>query len=338
MRNIQTQEIKKDSYGLNENYNEELADLNSIKAEINKKSSRLGQLDLRRSLILESKEELESDRVTIDTHKVRQLYQEAKSLIPNIQRSYEDTVRFHNEIIREKIRYITKELPELDKEIKTVKKNLEELINLEKAATKKLTKVGAFEALQGVIADLNRLYEQKGNLEERAILWERSEKELEKINSELNKINKEIASLDDLIQERIAIFNIHFSQISFKLYGEPFILISDKNNKKKCYQLEIRSVDGGNMGTGKKKGEIAAFDLAYIQFADEIGIDCLHFILQDQIENVHDHQITSLFTDIVSQVNCQYILPVLRDKLPSDIDTRQYQILSLSQSEKLFKI
>ncbi|MCP4629368.1 MAG: DUF2326 domain-containing protein [bacterium] len=65
------------------------------------------------------------------------------------------------------------------------------------------------------------------------------------------------------------------------------------------------------------------FDLAYIQFADALGIDCLHFILHDQIENVHDNQISSLLPEIVSEVNCQYVLPVLRDKLPEDIDVDQ---------------
>ena len=83
---------------------------------------------------------------------------------------------------------------------------------------------------------------------------------------------------------------------------------------------------------------MAAFDLAYIQFADASNIECLHFILQDQIENVHDNQISSLLTGIVNEVNCQYVLPVLRDKLPDDVDVEQYKILSLSQTDKLFKI
>ena len=109
----------------------------------------------------------------------------------------------------------------------------------------------------------------------------------------------------------------------------------DKNEK--GFELNISTVSG-NPGTGKKKGQIAAFDLAYIQFADELGINCLHFILHDQIENVHDNQITSLLNEIVSNINCQYVLPVLRDKLPDDINIEEFQILSLSQEEKLFKI
>jgi len=112
-------------------------------------------------------------------------------------------------------------------------------------------------------------------------------------------------------------------------------LSSDKNEK--GYELNITSISG-NLGTGKKKGQMAAFDLAYIQFADSLGIKCLHFILQGQIENVHDNQISKLLTEIVSQINCQYVLPVLRDKLPDDIKVEHYQILSLSETDKLFKL
>lgn len=54
---------------------------------------------------------------------------------------------------------------------------------------------------------------------------------------------------------------------------------------------------------------MASFDLSYIKFADKKKIPCLHFVL-----------------------------PVLRDKLPSDIDVSKLEILSLSQDEKLFKI
>ena len=83
---------------------------------------------------------------------------------------------------------------------------------------------------------------------------------------------------------------------------------------------------------------MASFDLAYIKFANEKAIPCLHFVLQDQIENVHANQITDLLTEIVDEVNCQYVLPVLRDKLPRNIDTKKMEILSLSQNDKLFRI
>ena len=164
-------------------------------------------------------------------------------------------------------------------------------------------------------------------------MWKSSISKLEEISTELNGIDAVIKSKDGLIKERVSKFNEYFSEISYSLYGERFVLSTDKT--KKGYGLDISSV-GGNLGTGKKKGQMAAFDLAYIQFADTLEIKCLHFILQDQIENVHHNQITGILTEIANKVNCQYVLPVLKDKLPADIDVKQYEVLSLSQSDKLF--
>ncbi|MGR3318811.1 MAG: DUF2326 domain-containing protein [Candidatus Anammoxibacter sp.] len=91
------------------------------------------------------------------------------------------------------------------------------------------------------------------------------------------------------------------------------------------------------VGTGKKKGEIAAFDLAYIKFADKQRIECLHFILYDQMEVVHGNQISGLLRE-VQKTNCQLVVPILRDKLPEDLKEKEYEILSLSQNDKLFRI
>ena len=109
------------------------------------------------------------------------------------------------------------------------------------------------------------------------------------------------------------------------------------DNSNGIYKFKIGNIEG-NPGTGSKKSQMASFDLAYIKFADALDIPCLHFVLQDQIENVHSNQITNLLTEIVDEVNCQYVLPVLRDKLPNNINISQFEILSLSQENKLFKI
>jgi len=334
-RSIEQLEKKKSQFNLNENYEFDLNKLNQIKSNINRISTRISQLEMRKELIIESKEELEKEIANVDVEQIKFLYKEAKILIPELQKSFEDTLRFHNEMLIEKRNYITKELPDIEKEINSLNQNIRNLISKEKELSKLLQKSDALEELEKIISELNKLYEQKGNLEEQKRLWNQTISNIEKYKEELNSIDKNITSKEDLLNERITIFNKYFSSISQKLYGEQFVLSYDKNEK--GFELNISTISG-NPGTGKKKGQIAAFDLAYIQFADELVIHCLHFILHDQIENVHDNQITSLLNEIVSNINCQYILPVLRDKLPNDIDIEEFKVLSLSQEEKLFKI
>ncbi len=334
-RNIEQLEKKKAQFNLNEDYESDLEKLNQIKSKINRLSTHISQLELRKELIVESKEELENEIANINVDQIKYLYNEASILIPELQKSFEDTLRFHNEMLIEKKNYITKELPEIEKKIKILNQDIRNLISEEKELSKLLQKSGALEELEKIVLELNKYYEQKGNLEEQKRLWNQTISNIKKYKEELDRIDKNITSKEDLLNERITIFNKYFSSISQKLYGEQFVLSYDKNEK--GFELNISTVSG-NPGTGKKKGQIAAFDLAYIQFADELGINCLHFILHDQIENVHDNQITSLLNEIVSNINCQYVLPVLRDKLPEDVDVEKYKILSLSQEEKLFKI
>lgn len=334
-RRIEVLDKAKESFNLNENYESDLTKLNEIKKEINKLSTRIGQSEMKKELILESKIELGKEISQVDIAQIKALYEEAKALIPNVQKSFEETLSFHNEMISERANFIESELPEINSEVTQLKRELNILSIEEETLTKKLRKSGAIEELQGIISELNTLYERKGNLEEQKKLWDRTISKLETLQSELETINQGIASKDSIIQERITKFNEYFSDISSRLYNEQFVLSAEKTER--AYELNISSISG-NLGTGKKKGQIAAFDLAYVQFADYFDIDHINFILHDQIENVHDNQITNLLTEIVGGVNCQYILPVLQDKLPSEVSVDDFVVLTLSQEDKLFKI
>ena len=326
---------KKEFFNLNEKFEEELQKLNDIKSNINRVSTNITQLELRKELIFESKNEFEKGITNIDTDQIKRMYEKAKSYIPNIQKTFEETVSFHNEMIQQKISYITEELPALEIEISHIKRTLNSLIIQEKSLSESLNKSGAFEDLQLIINDLNSYYEKKGNFEEQKRLWEKSNENLKHLNEKLESINNHILSKDELIQKRIVDFNSYFSDISSRLDGVHSLLSAD--NEGGVYKFKIDNIEG-NPGTGSKKSQMASFDLAYIKFADSLGIPCLHFILQDQIENVHSNQISNLLTEIVDEVNCQYVLPVLRDKLPINIDIKPFEILSLSQSDKLFKV
>lgn len=327
---------QKETLNLNEDFEGDLSELNSTKSEISSISTYLSRLEFRKALIEESKQDLENQSSDIDVESVRKIYNEAKALMPEIQKSFEETIKFHNAMVANKIKYITQDFPELLQEINDLKNRMNHLVSSEAKLTKKIKSSKTVADLEVIIIELNKLYERKGNLSEQQRLWKNSIDKIEKIDKELDQINKGIKSHDGLINDRIAEFNKFFADISNRLYGEQFVLSLDNN--KKGYELVISSALSGNLGTGKKKGQIAAFDLAYIEFADANDIPCLHFILHDQIENIHDNQISSLLTEIVGSVNCQYVLPVLRDKLPSDIDVNQYEVLSLSQDDKLFRV
>ncbi|MCA9472784.1 MAG: DUF2326 domain-containing protein [Nitrospira sp.] len=334
-RMIQDVNRRKETFVVNENYEVDIASFNQVKADLNKLSTRLARLELRRELIRESIDELALEVSNIDVEKIRALYDEAKVLIPKLQKTFEDTMFFHNAMVQEKKRFISNELPQLDSTINELQSSIGALLDEEERLASVLKATGAKESFQSIIDELSQLSARQGSLLEQKRLWESTLETTDSIEKEIEEIDKGISSLDETLQERVSEFNKYFSSISSRLYGEQFVLSPDKTER--GYQLNISSISG-NLGTGKKKGQMAAFDLAYIQYADQASIDCLHFILQDQIENVHDNQISSLMTKVVSELDCQYVMSVLRDKLPTDIDIGRYTIVSLSQDDKLFRI
>ena len=325
---------RKNKFNLNENYAADVDKLNDIKAKLNRSATELSRLEIRKDLINESKEDLEQEYTQIDTSQIKSLYEKAKSLISNIQVSFEDTVKFHNDLISEKLEYITKELPEIEQQIRKIKSEIIVLRNDEDALTETLNKSALVEDFEQTILDLNKQFERKGNLEEQKRLWLYSQEKLADIDDNLNKINQGISSKDSQIQNRITEFNKYFPVMSNRLYGETYLLSSQKNEK--GYELIVTNLEG-NPSTGKKKGQIAAFDFAYIQFADKLDIECLHFIMHDQLETIHDNQLNTI-VEVANSINGQYIVPILRDKIPSNIDISEFEILSLSQDDKLFRI
>ena len=331
--NIDSKERVKNTI-INSNYQKDLDYLKKIKIEISSIVTKISRLEMRKALIEESISELNSEISSIDVSKVRDIYKEASALIPNIQKTFEETLLFHNKMIENKQKYIARELPEINSIIINDRSILTNLENEEKEINLKLMAINADKNFEKIVIELNKEYENKGKLEEKKRIWESSNSKLSSYSDELNKINIEINSLDSIIKERITYFNTFFSKISYALSGESFIISSEKNDK--GYVLTTATVS--NMGTGAKKIEMAAFDIAYIQFADSLGLKCLHFILQDQIENVHENQIDGLLNEIIESNNCQYVFSVLKDKLPDYVDIEKYKLLSLSQGNKLFKI
>lgn len=325
---------KKNLFTVNENYGKDIDELNNTKAKLNSASTLISRLGIRRELILESKDDLEKEHSKIDSSQIKLLYDRANSLIPSLQVSFEDTLKFHNDLINEKLKYITKELPDLDSSINSAKAELKALQRQEKLLILNIEKSGFTEDLEAIILELNKLSEKKGSLEEQKRLWESSKEKLKSIESDLNSINEGIVSKDDLIQSRITHFNTFFSDLSNELYSEYYLL--SPQNTEKGYDLIVTNIEG-NPSTGKKKGQIAAFDFAYIKFADSLEINCLHFVMHDQLENIHDNQL-NIIVDVANNLNGQYIVPILRDKVPVNIDISEFEVITLSQINKLFRI
>ena len=330
---------KKSSFNLNENFEKDLDKLNSVKYEVNKLSSSIGKLNIRKDLIKEAEAELLSSKSNIDIRQLEIIYEQATNKVKNIQKSFSDLVTFHNTMIEEKVKFISKELPALDKAILENNKYLQRLLEDEKRLSILITKSDSFEELEIIISELTEKYRKKGEFENIIQQLNEVESNIESFNEQLSEIDTELFSdsFEQVVKTQLNKFNKHFASISNELYGEQYAVKPDIITNRKGQKLYKFSSFNANMSSGKKQGEISCFDLAYTLFADEEYIPCLHFLLNDKKELMDDKQLVKI-AEFVNRNNIQFVASILKDKLPEEINKEDYFIVKLSQNDKLFRI
>lgn len=330
---------KKSKFNLNDDFEDDLEKLNIIKYRINKTSSLISKMNIRKNLIEEAKVELEQSISSIDLKQLETLYLEATVNITGIQKTFADLVAYHNNMLIEKAKFIAADLPSLVDKIKEEKKTMAALLKSEKELTEKIAKGDSFEELEKIIGELNEKYRIKGEYESIISQLDEVENNIKDLNDEIKIIDDMLFSsnFEEILKIQIKKFNKHFSSISQELYGEKYALKYDKIINKNNQQVYKFSAFNANMSSGKKQGEILCFDLAYILFADEENIPCLHFLLNDKKELMHDNQLIKV-AEFVQNKNIQLVVSILKDKLPEGIIKKAHTAVELSQESKLFKI
>ena len=330
---------KKKKLNLNENFEADLDKLNSIKYQINKTSLDISQITIRKSLIIEAEQELSSRKSDIDLQQLKLIYQQATDKISGIQKTFEDLVNYHNQMIIEKVQFIKKDLPELERNIKEKQAFLKKQLEEEKRLTLEISRGDSFMGLEELIIQLNEQFRKKGEYEIIIKQLEEVENNIKEYNKTLSEIDEELFSdsFEQVVKTQLAKFNKHFALISNQLYGEQYVvkydIITNRNNQK-LYKF---TAFNANMSSGKKQGEISCFDIAYTMFADEEYISCLHFLLNDKKELMHDNQLVKI-AEFVNQNNVQFVASILKDKLPEELNKEDYFAVKLSQQDKLFRI
>lgn len=336
---IEELENKKNSLNINPDFEQDLERLNQVKYFLNRESSKVTNLKIRRDLINDSKNEILDNKSDIDLKQLRAIYEQATDKIDSLQKTFDDLVHYHNNMVLKKVKFITEELPDLEKQIDTVEINIKKLLEEEKSLTEKIAKSDSFSQLEEIIATINEKYRQKGEYENIISQLTEAEKNLEQYNNELNVLDKKLFSdeFEENLKKQINIFNRYFSTVSNELYGERYALKYDKIINKNGQQLFKFSSFNTNMSSGKKQGEILCFDLAYTIFADEQNIPTLHFLLNDKKELMHDNQLIKV-AEFLQDRDIQLVISILKDKLPNELNKDKYFIVKLSQDNKLFKI
>ena len=332
---------KKEELHLNPDFEKDLELLNEVKGNLSELAVKQSSLQLRYTLIKEAVEDLNSQKSNIDVKQLELIYRQASAMIGKLQHTFEELVSYHNEMLGRKAAFVSAELPQIKESISNCNKEIASLRVKERMLAERLQQSTSVEALNELVTLLNQEYQEKGSLEQRIAQIEEVELTILENENILREIDNGLfsQSKQDLIQKQLDKFNQYYSAVSKRLYNESyaieFSLVKNRDGKS-CYKFAPFATD--NFSTGKKQGEITCFDMAYIMFADDEQIPCLHFILNDRKELVHDNQLLQIGTLANERYEIQYVASILRDKLPIELNKEQNIVVKLSQHSKLFRI
>lgn len=330
---------RKDNLNINENLQLDINSLNALRAQINKVTSRTSLLSLRRELINETVESFDKQNFGEDVVQLEMIYKQASAYVPKMQRTFKELVDFHNTMLENKKAFVAQELPSIQEEIESLSVELERLKEKETVMAEKVLKSDTYEELEVIIVQLSELSRRKGEFESYISQIESAEKAIKEKCEEMKKIDDGLFTADfaQRLEAQRDKFNKIFSEVSHEIYDEQYIISYEVDTQKGKQLYKFHITDVANFSSGKKQGEISCFDIAYTVFADQEGIPCLHFILNDKKELVHGNQLNK-FAEAVNKYNVQFVCSMLYDKLPSVLRKDEHIVVRLSQDSKLFRI
>ena len=330
---------RKDNLNINENLQLDIDSLNTLRAEINKVTSRTSLLSLRRELINETVESFDKQNFGEDVVQLEMIYKQASAYVPKMQRTFKELVDFHNTMLENKKAFVAQELPSIQEEIESLSVELERLQEKETVMAEKVLKSDTYEELESIIVQLSELSRRKGEFESYVSQIESAEKAIKEKCEEMKKIDDGLFTEDFArrLEAQRDKFNKIFSEVSREIYDEQYIISYDVYNQKGKQLYKFHITDVANFSSGKKQGEISCFDIAYTVFADQESIPCLHFILNDKKELVNGNQLNK-FAEAVNKYNVQFVCSMLYDKLPPVLRKDEHVVVRLSQDSKLFRI
>ncbi|MCU6785592.1 DUF2326 domain-containing protein [Anthropogastromicrobium aceti] len=318
-------------------YREELDNKRKLTVKINEIQKNMQFLEFEIENIESSIRELSQEKKNVNFATLRAIYEEAKSYVPNLQKSYEDLVNFHNTMIQNRIDFIREQLLVKQKILTQYSEQLDDALTEKEKITVEVLDEGLLDEFNMLNKKIEELSLKKGEIQQSINLLEEQEQARLLFSKELNKIEEQMKS--DGIEEKIKNFNQIFAGYCDKLYGEKYLLAyNEKWKAEGKFPINIASL-GGNVGTGKKKAVIVAYDLAYMQYAINEGISVPKFVIHDKMENTHINQLKTIF-EICKGIKGQYIIPILRERIDK-IDDKYIEkvtVLELSSTNKFFGV
>lgn len=259
--------------------------------------------------------------------------------MPEIKKSLEDTINFHNSSLNKKINYLDKKLHSEEEKIRRYKNSLDQNLDLEKEKILLLSNESELAGFFMIEKEIQDKSEEKGGF--KFILDEiKTENNIiNALNSEIENLRKDNEKNKKNLEKNLKIFNKYFREITKKLFKDVELSLTtslDSSTNEILYSIvNIDQISGD----GSPRAASMAFDMALIAYTKEIKSHRPTFTIQDYLESMDEDKLATL-SKFANEHKIQVVASVLKHTLQSLSDDfiQKNTVLWLSKSDKFFKL
>lgn len=277
--------------------------------------------------LIKSKNEKEFQ---LDNESIRILYEETKKIMPDVHKTFDELIRFNQQLVLNKIKFYENKLERTKLLIEGLEKEKNNLFYKHKKLIM-LIEDESIEEYSQLQAKLNEISEKIGSIGQIIEYYESMENEMTELKKEIEFKMRKMKEND---YKNIEIFNTYFSKYSLRTNGIKYVFYLQQNN----FPFSIDATESIGLSTGSRKSLVAAFDIAYQAFSEKIQKKVPNFIIHDVVESIDNEG----FEEIINLVNknkSQFIISVLNDRIQSFESIKENDIIiTLSEDDKPFKI
>lgn len=331
-------QIKEDEYDIFESQSYAIAELRESRRSVAALTSRIVKLETKLYYNNKTIERYKNNLVELNVGEITSLYNEAKSLVPNLSKTLEETIEFHNSIMSRKAAYVEEMSAETADELDTLRMSLARLISDEQSKVKDLSRDSHVSGLILVEKQMQDLREARGRLAYVISEVEVSNKRIKDLLTTVDGVKRSIAVHYSDLNSKLKVFNEAYVDITKRLFvtNHNELTVSAGRDGKADFKITNEEL---NTGDGVPRAAAMAFDMSYVYFVNKFKSRLPAFTAQDYLEVVDEDKLIKLF-DFANEKKIQTIAAILNDKL-GGFDKKFLEantILELTKEEKFFKL
>ncbi|MCF5438067.1 DUF2326 domain-containing protein, partial [Pseudomonas syringae] len=327
-----------DEYDLLDSQNYAIAELRESRRSVAALTSRIVNLETKLYYNNKTIERYRNNLVEVNVGEIAALYNEAKSLVPNLSKTLEETVEFHNSIMSRKAAYVEDLSADTADELDSLRNSLVQRLADEKSIVKDLSRDSHFSGLILAEKQMQDLREARGRLAYVTSEVEASRKRIAELKSIVEDIRRTIAVCYSDLHTKLEVFNEAYADITKRLFDTHHneLVVTAALDGKADFTIVNEEL---NTGDGVPRAAAMAFDMAYVHFVNKFKSKLPSFTVQDYLEVVDEDKLIKLFS-FANEKKIQTIAAILNDKL--DGFDKQFlkenTVLELTKEEKFFKL